>query len=104
MRGPSKAASAQLGVPCRVCGADPLQPCRTAKTNRVTDTHMPRLDDCSVWRRVLTTHHIVADWTCLCGMDLFGGSAAYSALLLREHRFDEAKRMTVTTVQHGEPA
>lgn len=32
-----------------------------------------------------TAHHIVADWTCVCGEDVFGGTAAYSKLLWEAH-------------------
>jgi hypothetical protein len=33
----------------------------------------------------VSEHWIVADWTCACGEDMFGGTAAYSALLWSKH-------------------
>lgn len=45
----------------------------------------------------MTEHRIVGDWTCACGEDLFGGTAAYSRLLaeehLRQHRRDDRYRL-----------
>lgn len=41
----SKAVSAQYRRPCPTCKAKPLEPCRTLRTGRVTDTHMARLSE-----------------------------------------------------------
>ncbi|WP_433821255.1 zinc finger domain-containing protein [Gordonia sihwensis] len=38
----SRAASAGYPVECPTCGAEPMSPCRTKKTLRVTDTHASR--------------------------------------------------------------
>jgi hypothetical protein len=40
----SHAVSAQYNVTCPVCNAQPLTPCRTLRTGRVTDTHLARIE------------------------------------------------------------
>lgn len=47
----SKAASSRYTVPCRACGAEPQQPCRTLASGRVTDTHQSRIFDQHQHRR-----------------------------------------------------
>ena len=39
----SRSPSAKYGVPCGTCGAGADEPCRSAVTKRVTDTHAARL-------------------------------------------------------------
>ena len=34
----------QYQVACPTCSAEPERPCRTLTTNRVTDTHLARID------------------------------------------------------------
>lgn len=40
----SAAVSAQYDVGCPRCGAQAFEPCRSARTRRVTDTHAARMD------------------------------------------------------------
>lgn len=40
---PSRAASAQYGVPCPTCGALDDEACRVRLTHHVTDTHAARI-------------------------------------------------------------
>lgn len=40
----SKAASDRYFKVCPVCGAGSYKPCKTIKTRRVTDTHLPRIN------------------------------------------------------------
>ena len=39
----SKAVSARYPATCPACGAVPFAACRTARTGRVTDTHLARI-------------------------------------------------------------
>lgn len=43
-------------------------------------------DDSAVVERVRAEHAMVADWTCACGEDFFGGTAAYSDLAHHQHQ------------------